>query len=65
MVMMDGRGIEWREGLTVEHLVLGAGKAEGVTFASVDGLLVQRLDWPTTTVADGSTVKLVSIVAGG
>jgi thiamine biosynthesis protein ThiS len=65
MVMMDGRGVEWREGLTVEQLVLGAGKAEGITFASVDGLLVQRLDWPSTPVADGSAVKLVAIVAGG
>ncbi len=73
MITIDGKEHPWREDLKLDALVRELGLGAGASFASVeergaDGSwrrFVRRLDWPATTVADGTNIRLIVAASGG
>lgn len=66
-VMLNGISTELPHGAQVSDVVsyaLKGGSSNGVAVA-VNGAVVPRSSWNATTVADGSTIELVTATQGG
>ena len=66
-VVLNGEPREAPEGATVADLVAAAGiepDRSGIAVA-VNGDVVPRSAWATTSVADGSRIEILQAVAGG
>lgn len=66
-VVLNGDPVEVGAGVTLADLVrrLGHDPSRPGVAAAVDGTVVRRVDWPTTEVADGAVVEVLTAVQGG
>jgi len=61
----DRHRISWREGMTVEDVLQEMNYTYHEIIVKVDGELVRKGAYETTTVPDGAEVKAIHLIAGG
>ena len=62
---MNGRTVEWEEGMTVQRVLEVMKYTFRMLVVKVDGKLVKRDDYARTGVPEGADVKVIHLVAGG
>jgi len=65
MITVKGRPMGWREGLTVGEILDTLGYNFPSVLVRVNGTIIRRKDWNSTTIADRAEVEVRPIVAGG
>jgi thiamine biosynthesis protein ThiS len=65
MVLVQGREIPWRQGMTVSDLLEDLGDPFPYAVVRMDGKIFCRPDFEKTFVHDGSEIFLIPMVAGG
>jgi sulfur carrier protein len=61
----DKHEIPWEDGLTVSDLLERMGYTYHEIIVKVDGELVRKPAYDTTTIPDGADVKAIHLIAGG
>ena len=61
----DRHEVDWREGMTVADLLEEMNYTFHEIIVKVDGELVPKEAYDTTTVSDGADVKAIHLIAGG
>ena len=66
MIKVNGKHeVAWREGMTVSDLLERMDYTYHQIIVKVNGELVRRGSYDTTTVPDGADVKAIHLIAGG
>ncbi len=65
MITMDGKKYPWRRGMNVEKLLEYIEKPEQYAVIRLNGKLVSRPVFKTTSVPDNAEVVLIPMIAGG
>lgn len=65
MITVNGEPLEWFRNMTVRDIL----KARNYTFrmlvTKINGTLVKRADYDTTTVPDNADVQVIHLISGG
>jgi sulfur carrier protein len=64
-VIANGTQRELTDGAKLDELLVLLGVPERGIAVAVNGQLVSRNDWPTTALADGAQVEVLTAVQGG
>ena len=65
MITVNGDKLEWHEGMTIRDILNAKNYTFRMLVTKVDGVLVKRTDYDTTTVPDHSDVKVIHLISGG
>jgi sulfur carrier protein len=65
MVTVNGKQVEWEEGMTVEKLLERMNYTFPKIIVRVNGRLVEKADWPDFPVPDQAVVDAHHLIAGG
>jgi sulfur carrier protein len=65
MIRVNGREAEWREGMTIRHVMKARGYTAPRIIVKVNGELVRQEQWETFQIEDGDDVQVLHMVAGG
>ncbi|MFO7784405.1 MAG: sulfur carrier protein ThiS [Thermodesulfobacteriota bacterium] len=65
MILVQGRKLPWRQGMTVSDLLDALGDPYPYAVVRIDNKIICGPDFEKTPVPDGAEVFLVPIVAGG
>ncbi len=65
MIKVGDKEVAWQPGMTVASLLQNLDDRGFYAVVRLDGKLVSRPNFATTKVADGATVELIPMVAGG
>jgi len=65
MISVNGEPTELPPGITIAALVAGRGAPDSGVAVAIDGEVVPKREWGTTTVLDDSAVEIVMAVQGG
>ena len=66
MITVNGKTIDYEEGMTVSIAIRKAGEAvDNVTLVVVDRLVLPCGEIHAQAVADGASIKLLRIISGG
>ncbi len=65
MIELNGRNIEWEEGLTVEALLRKMNYTYPMIIITVNGEKVDKSEWSNYLIPDGSKVVAHHLIAGG
>lgn len=67
MITVNGKSMEWREGLTFPEIYkfLGYPGTSPKVLIKVNGEIVFRSKWSGYTIPDGSVIEVVDIRCGG
>lgn len=65
MISVNGRKLEWEDGMTVKTVLARMNYTFPMIIIRVNGELVDKKDWPTYPVPDGATVSALHQIAGG
>ena len=65
MITLEGKLIEWREGLTLRTVMERTGLHRRLVYVAVDGRQVRRRDWDSYQLPDGARIEIFPMVLGG
>ncbi len=65
MITVNGRGFEWREGLTIRAILEERGYTAPRIVVKVNGQVVRQEHWSRYVVRDGDDVRAIHLIAGG
>ncbi len=65
MICVNGEKIEWHEGMTIRDILNAKNYTFRMLVTKVDGVLVKRADYDTSTVPDHADVKVIHLISGG
>ncbi|MGV8041026.1 MAG: sulfur carrier protein ThiS [Thermoanaerobaculaceae bacterium] len=65
MIQVNGDPLAWREGMTVRDVIVARNFKFPLLIVTVNGHLVPRDAYDTTTVPDGATVRVLHLMSGG
>lgn len=65
MITVNGDRLDWHEGMTVRDILTAKNYRFRMLVTKIDGILVKRSDYDTTTVPDGADVKVIHLISGG
>ncbi len=65
MITVNGDRLDWHEGMTVRDILTAKNYKFRMLVTRIDGELVKRSDYDTTTVPDGADVKVIHLISGG
>lgn len=65
MITVDGRKMQWRQGLTVDRLLEILEDVEHVAVLRLNGKLISLPNFSVTPVPDGAIIELIPLIAGG
>lgn len=65
MIRVNGDPMAWQEGLTVSEVLTAKKYVFPLLVISINGDLIDRKDYPTTTIPDGADVKVIHMLSGG
>ncbi len=65
MITVNGETMSWQEGMTIRDILTARNYTFRMLVTKVDGVLVKRSDYETTTVQDESDVKVIHLISGG
>ncbi len=64
-ITVDDRPYPWREGLTVQELLDELDPDFPMYVVKLDGRMIPRAEYDSTTVPVGASVRIVYMIAGG
>ena len=65
MLIVNGKEMEWKEGMTVADVITKLDPAIPFVFARVNGKVISKDEHEGYVLEDGSQVEIVSVIAGG
>jgi sulfur carrier protein len=65
MIEVNGRTVDWEEGMTVEELLEKMNYTFPKIIVRVNGSVVEKKLWPKYLVPDQSSVQAHHLIAGG
>ncbi|HPC82165.1 MAG TPA: sulfur carrier protein ThiS [Thermoanaerobaculaceae bacterium] len=65
MIRVNGDPVEWREGMTVRDVIVARNYKFPLLIVTVNGHLVSREAYDTTTVPDEAAVRILHLMSGG
>jgi sulfur carrier protein len=65
VITVNGDKMEFREGMTVQDILDARNFIFRMLAVSVNGEVVARKDYKTTTVPDGADVQVIHMISGG
>ena len=65
MITVNGEKIDWHEGMTIRDILIAKNYTFRMLVTKVDGVLVKRADYDTSTVPDHADVKVIHLISGG
>ena len=64
-ITVNGHQIPWQEGMTVRAVLHAMNYSFRMLVIKVDGKLVKKEDWDSTTVPKGAEVRVYHLISGG
>ncbi|MEF3694001.1 MAG: sulfur carrier protein ThiS [Candidatus Cloacimonadota bacterium] len=65
MITVNGNRIDWHEGMTIREILQVMRYSFKLLVIKVDGKLVKRDDYDSTTVPDEAEVLVIHLMSGG
>lgn len=65
MIEVNGKKVEWEEGMTVEKLLEKMNYTFPKIVVRVDGKVIEKNDWQGYPIPDQSVVQAHHLIAGG
>ena len=65
MIMVNGDGMEWREGMTVADILKARNYIFRMIVVQVNGDLIKRGTYDKAAVPDGADVQVIHMISGG
>ncbi|MEJ2025016.1 MAG: sulfur carrier protein ThiS [Deltaproteobacteria bacterium] len=65
MIIVDGRQVPWREGMTVATLLREIDDGHLYAVVRLNGKIVARPNFETTSVPEHAEIVLLPLIAGG
>ncbi len=65
MIKVNGDSLEWHSGMTVTDILKRKNYKFRMLVTKVNGTLVKRADYSTTTVPDNADVQIIHLISGG
>ncbi len=65
MIQVNGRSVEWEEGMTVADVIRKMKYTFPMLVVTVDGRHVPKKKYPSTPVPDGAEVRVLHLGQGG
>lgn len=65
MIIVNGDKLEWHDGMTIRDILNAKNYKFRMLVTKVNGILVKRADYDTTTVPDEADVKVIHLISGG
>ncbi len=65
MIEVNGKQVEWEEGITVEKLLKKMNYTFPKIVVRVDGKVIEKSDWEEHHIPDQSVVQAHHLIAGG
>jgi sulfur carrier protein len=64
-IIVNGNEIDWEENMTINVVLKRMNYTFRMLVIKIDGTLVKRADYDTTTVPDGADVEVIHLISGG
>ena len=65
MITVNSESHPWDEGLTIARLIAEKRYTFKLLVAKIDGKVVKKADWASTTIPDGANVDVIHLMSGG
>ncbi len=65
MITVNGDKLDWHQGMTIRDILNAKNYKFKMLVTKVNGTLVKRTDYDTTTVPDQADVKVIHLISGG
>ena len=65
MITVNGDKLDWHDGMTIRDILNAKNYIFKMLVTKVNGTLVKRIDYDTTTVPDQADVKVIHLISGG
>jgi thiamine biosynthesis protein ThiS len=65
VITVNGNTVEWEEGLTIATLLIKMNYTFKMLVIKMNGSLVKKDLYPTTTVPEGADVAVIHLISGG
>lgn len=65
MIKVNGRNVDWNEGMTIETVLEKYNFTYPSIVVSVNGTVIHKDKYAATVINDGDDVKVIHMVAGG
>lgn len=65
MITVNGHKIDWQEGMTIRDILNVMRYTFRMLVIKVDGKLIPKTDYDTTTVPDNAEVHVIHLISGG
>jgi sulfur carrier protein len=64
-ITVNGNQIDWEEGLTISRLLVKMNYTFRMLVIKMNGTLVKKNQYETTSVPDGADVAIIHLISGG
>lgn len=65
MITVNGDRLDWHPGITVRDVLVLKNYKFRMLVTKINGILVKRADYDTTTIPDGADVQVIHLISGG
>jgi len=65
MIVVNEEPLNWHEGMTIRDILRAKNYRFPMLIIHVDGVLIPKADYDTTTVLDGAVVQVIHLISGG
>ena len=65
MILVNEEPLDWHEGITVRDVLKARNYRFPMLVIQVNGQLVPKSDYDTTTIPDEAVVKVIHLISGG
>ena len=65
MIQVKEEPLDWHEGMTVRDILRAKNYRFPMLIIHVNGLLIPKPDYDTTTVPDSAVVQVIHLISGG
>jgi thiamine biosynthesis protein ThiS len=65
MIKVNGDKLDWNDSMTVDDILRLKNYKFKMLVTKINGTLVKRADYATTTVPDEADVKVIHLISGG
>jgi thiamine biosynthesis protein ThiS len=65
MIKVNGDKLDWHDSMTVDDILRLKNYKFKMLVTKINGTLVKRADYATTTVPDEADVKVIHLISGG
>ena len=65
MIQVNEEPLDWHEGMTVRAILRAKNYRFPMLIIHVNGLLIPKPDYDTTTVPDSAVVQVIHLISGG